>query len=303
MNYLKSFISKIKSLFSSKTAVPAPAFVTMDPNKPPFTLEDISSKVYDYLPSDVVAAMSTRLYNTVAEVITDEVTGEIALASDRDLFSADALRSTRLVFYIGLEADSIEQGLVPLAKALTEMHDKYGILGTLQPPAALRLVTGHYLLIAYVAPREDVIPLLPGQTPWESSEGYKPVFVQEPWLFGEASRPTLYVGTNPIDYSKINSPDWDKIWKDHLFGTFVKIAQFNPAPYAVPAYAPEELAPPKSVDGGETYRKWLDDHLAVRKAADPKIVALMNSMPNLRMNETAEEYFARLSKWRHEAMR
>jgi len=213
----------------------------------PVTVQDVSEGVYAYLPSDVIAAMRPRVYNTVIEVVEDDSTKQVLAPIGRvsdlsplnypgfiDLFDGlqktfddflESHRSTRLCFYIGLEADSVEQGSRPLAQILMDLHERYTIVATLLPPASLQLVGGHYLLIAYVFVSSDISP----------SE------VKEPWNFNENSRPTLYVGNNPVDYSKfvargdgILGPTGSLT----ALGALNKISQANPFPW--PNQAPAE---------------------------------------------------------------
>lgn len=185
------------------TAIAAPARRVIESN--PLYVVDLWPEVGPLLNESTRSAFKRTFYNTVVEGV--EVGGKIFFPDDdpfkpvpwsleahekrmRDavparLRNTESTRVTRLIHYIGFEADTIEDGIPFLAEALERLHARYKIAGALLKPAAIRLVSDHWIVMAYVAFEADVDPA---------------VLHAEGVAYVEGDRPR-YVGSKPFDYA------------------------------------------------------------------------------------------------------
>jgi len=116
-------------------------------------------------------------------------------------------RTTRLVTHLGCEIDTVEEGVVQLAKIIEQFHDRFGIAACLARALAIPLVSGKVMVVSYLAPlsNENIYPspLSPEYQPgWRNPVIPSPLpegAVTFEWVMIEGGR-GRYVGNHPFDY-------------------------------------------------------------------------------------------------------
>lgn len=184
----------------------------------------------------------------LAEMGTGAAIPKVLTVNDPDI---NFERTTRLVQYLGCEIDTVEEGVVQLAKIIEQFHDRFGIAACLARALAIPLVSGKVMVVSYLAPvsSENIYPSALDREYHFDGKSFPPKPLPEgavtfEWAMTEGGR-GRYVGNNPFDYDAfykkmhkdINAHAWRCMHQEpgHAWPSEKMVPRGSPAPWSNPS--------------------------------------------------------------------